>query len=189
MTSKTHIASGILTILVFSYLKDEPNFVLLLSGGILGSIIPDIDSPSSALSKQLPFISKPWSFIRKKSKKHKFKTAGNILEHRGITHTFLFITLLWCFFSIFELLSNPFITGLLLGILSHILTDMLNDKGVPLLVPIYSKRIRIAKITTGKGIEKIFFILVWVTNILIIYVLLKNVYPELFNFQFGGTPL
>ena len=66
---------------------------------------------------------------------------------------------------------------------------MLNDKGVPLLVQIYSKRIRIAKITTGKGIEKIFFILVWVTNILIIYVLLKNVYPELFNFQFGGTPL
>ncbi|VEB43121.1 Inner membrane protein ydjM [Chromobacterium violaceum] len=48
--------------------------VLLLAGGLAGSLLPDIDHPKSWLGRRIPFLSRPISYL---------------FGHRGITHSLL----------------------------------------------------------------------------------------------------
>jgi inner membrane protein len=177
MTSKTHIASGIMAALAYTYLKNDSQYIILLTGSVIGALIPDIDNRSSTLSKNLPIISKPWAFLRKKAKKLRLKKTGNILEHRGFTHSLLFLVFIYVIFYYFDIQSTPLSTGILIGIFSHIAVDMLNDRGVPLFAPIFFVKINIATITTGKKAEKIFLYIVWIVNLGLIYLNIKNYFP------------
>ncbi|MEW6008227.1 MAG: metal-dependent hydrolase [Candidatus Omnitrophota bacterium] len=120
MISVTHISFGVLlTEFILTSLGIEPNTTTLALSGI-GSLLPDIDTPKSAIGKIFP----PSKIIEQK------------YGHRQITHSWIFIII-----SLF--LFSPFIfflgllkyAGLIIGIISHIMLDMANISGVPFFYP------------------------------------------------------
>lgn len=76
---------------------------------IAGSVLPDIDSPKSLVGRHFPVVPK-------------------LLPHRTVTHSLIF-----CVAAYF---INPYLA---LGILIHILLDLLNPKGVKFLWPLKAK--------------------------------------------------
>lgn len=114
----------------------------VICGALFGSLLPDIDHPKSYIGRRLRIT----SFIVS-------KTFG----HRGIVHTpvvvFAFTTFLY--FLTMQLngmmqdISLSLIVGLGAGMLSHLLLDMMNKRGIPLLYPFTSKTFHIAKFKTG----------------------------------------
>jgi inner membrane protein len=87
---------------------------------LLGSLLPDIDSPKSALGRLLPFVSVP---------------LEQRFGHRTVTHSFLalgFLGLLLLPLAFFRLGAY---CALLLGYFSHLLADCATQSGVPLFYP------------------------------------------------------
>lgn len=168
MTGKTHAAAGTITgiLLTDAFLtsasvneeKDIPLATVLITATIVGSIFPDIDMKKSLISQLLfPFRFGYWMLE---------KIFGDKwFRHRGITHT-LILPLILAVIALIPSL-NPYIyyicIGLIFGILSHLLLDMLNPVGVPLFGPISSKTFRLLpksfSITTGTIFENVFFVL------------------------------
>lgn len=120
MISVTHISFGVLlTEFILTSLGIEPNTVTLALSGI-GALLPDIDTPKSALGRIFPFS---------KIIEHKY-------GHRQITHSWIFIVLSLVLFSPFILfLGFLKYTGIIIGVISHIMIDMANPSGVPLFYP------------------------------------------------------
>ena len=113
-------------------------------GVLLGSILPDIDHPNSFISKKARIT----SFF-----------ASKAFKHRTTTHSLLvnlvFYTLLSSLICRFDLPLKycliKFLNSLGIGIVSHILLDMLTVGGVAILYPITSKRYNLAKLNVNKG--------------------------------------
>ena len=121
MTSITHISFGILfTEFVLTSLGIRPSLQVLALSGI-GSLLPDIDTPKSSLGRIFPFS----CFIEQR------------YGHRQITHSWIFIVISIFLFSPVMLSGNGFVmyAGILMGITSHIMIDMVNLSGVPLFYP------------------------------------------------------
>jgi len=124
MISITHISfSVLLTEFIFTSLGIEPNTTILALGGI-GSLLPDIDTPKSAIGRIFPFS----------------KTIEQKYGHRQITHSWIFIIITVVFFSpfIFFLGILKYIS-IIIGITSHIMIDMVNISGVPFFYPSSSR--------------------------------------------------
>lgn len=143
MEGRTHIIGGIsagMAYLHFGGSVDED--VLFLGGLIFGAMLPDIDHTSSRIGRAVPYID---NFI------------SSVFGHRTLTHSLLFLILgYW----LFHILSWPesLEIGILLGILSHIILDMLTVQGVKFLWPV---RIRVGVpfgIRTGGSIEKVILV-------------------------------
>ena len=108
----------------------------------VGSVLPDIDTKASFLGKKVPFLS-------------------GFLKHRTFTHSLVFCAL--------SALVSPY---LFLGVLSHIIMDMCNPKGVQLFFPLWDN-IRFPIINhlfiTGSKAEKILrYLLYIVTGIYVV---------------------
>jgi inner membrane protein len=121
MTSLTHISFGILfTEFMLTSLGVKLSAPVLALSGI-SSLLPDIDTPKSALGRVFPFS----SLIEQR------------YGHRQITHSWIFIVISLFLFSPVMLLSHGYIkyAGIIMGIVSHIMIDMVNLSGVPLFYP------------------------------------------------------
>lgn len=92
-------------------------YLLCQSVGMAGGFLPDIDIPLFRIKQE-----DKYNKVKKESKKPD-DTSWHWAKHRGITHTFLFITLISAIILYFH-----FNLGLifLLGAISHILLDSLN---------------------------------------------------------------
>ena len=152
MVGKTHIAGGLALVSVSSVVLYKTGMLssdqmvvqqatLLASAG-LGALIPDIDMRGSKISRKNPIIS---FFCR------------IFLTHRGFTHSPLALLL----FSAAVLYITKKLgydygiwagMGLSIGYASHILLDMFNPKGVPLLYP-YKEKFSFGKVVTGTWVE------------------------------------
>ncbi|MFP5528202.1 metal-dependent hydrolase [Peptococcus simiae] len=125
MQGRTHLIGGLAVGLAMLSLDRfqvplEKSLVCLTAASI-GSLLPDIDTPESKLGH---FV-KPLSLALN-------KTFG----HRGITHSPLLLVILYL---LLEALVPDFHNPALFfaaGMLSHLVLDMLNHKGVPLLYPL-----------------------------------------------------
>jgi len=95
---------------------------------IIGSLLPDIDTPKSYLGHKFKLLS---SFI--------FQVFG----HRTLTHSILLITIIF-FIVVIIWGMNTIIVGLTIGIVMHILGDMLTGK-VACLYPMNKKKIGFLK--------------------------------------------
>lgn len=139
---------------------------------VIGALAPDIDHPNSLASTANPFM-RVVSFIVRKEiipaiavclnsisviiGKAGIKIKDARTGHRGpITHSPLG-ALLWtlpvaivCGFS--SIAAKFFF----IGIMSHIIADMLNPQGAPFLYPFISKNISLARIRTGSWEEQLF---------------------------------
>ena len=105
----------------------KPN--IFIGGAVIGGLLPDIDCPTSMLGSSI----KPLSEIIK-------ATVG----HRTLFHSVLFVFIVGALISIYNVTLG---IGLALGIVSHIILDLLTPRtyGVAFLYPFYTKRIKLCK--------------------------------------------
>ena len=122
MMAPTHIAFGLFTttglfsLFSLSLHKDYP----ALGAVILGSLLPDVDSPNSSLGRWLPFVSIPLE-----------RRWG----HRTITHCLLAVGVLGVASGPLVFYRTTMFAALLIGYLSHLLADCATKSGVPLFHP------------------------------------------------------
>ncbi|WP_303785304.1 metal-dependent hydrolase [Azovibrio restrictus] len=147
MMAFTHIAAGGASALVLSDLlhAQAAQAVLLLAGGVLGGMLPDIDHPASAFGRRVLPVS---------------MTIAAIFGHRGITHSFIAVAAMlfaaWYALHSFEWhpgYSMPFVLGVSAGYLSHLVCDWLANSGVPLLWPMQRRFAAPVTIQTGSPVE------------------------------------
>lgn len=141
MMHYTHNAGGIFaTALYFTYVppQDVMTLGIGLVAGAIGGLLPDIDHGGSTISKKAGIIG---------------TVISKLLTHRGVAHT----PLLWAliFGGLYYALPQYFfiLCPMFIGVLSHLLLDALNPKGVPLLAPLYCEKIHFLNIKTGGKIE------------------------------------
>ena len=119
------------------------NAGVVVASSWLGSLLPDIDHPTSTMSKKFFLVSIPYRIMQFIF--GKFKYTKDFVGHRGITHSLLFLSIpiLLMLFAF----SNPWLDlamlGLSVGIFSHLFMDMLNPMGVPLFLPFAKKKFRL----------------------------------------------
>lgn len=139
MRGKSHFVCGIAggAILAATFYRYFESPVLtsatVVVGSCLGSLIPDIDSPTSAIGT----VVKPIS-----------KLVNKAFGHRTITHSGLwFVPLILLLFKI----QNGLLFGYIGGYFSHLLSDTLTKGGVPWLYPLKRKRYKLSRIRSGDG--------------------------------------
>lgn len=149
MVGKTHVIGGVAlacaTATVCPSLAPSSVGVLgtalFMSGVSFGALLPDIDTNSTV--SHYPVFNVISFFAR----------FLKIVHHRGVTHSLLMVI----FSLLFGVITGAILgvggflfgAGMTIGIISHILLDMLNPTGVQLLYPIPAK-ISLAGITTGR---------------------------------------
>lgn len=148
MKGSTHLALGAaLGVAIGSqaaqYTGSLPLGIISATACIAGSLFPDIDIQGSRISRRAKLLS---------------KTASFAFGHRGFLHSPLFLVVfsavLWTFLPCYVIL------GFCVGFISHLVLDLLNPAGIPLLFP-YKKRYSILKIPSGAKIQSLFVILLW----------------------------
>lgn len=172
MEGKTHVlgAEAICLSLTVSGIYHPESLIaageFFIAAGI-GALLHDIDTEHSTVSNKHRVIS---FFVRL------------FCTHRGFTHSLLACGILFSLGMILTVFFPvlPAVNGLTLGVLSHILLDMLNPKGVCLFFP-WKKKISIGKIRTGGVIEKIFFLCLVV---LCGYLIFRMVQPYISGLSF-----
>ncbi len=154
MLWKTHLAFGLLLgLLIKEYVGSSFSW---LNVAIIGfaALLPDVDTPMSFIGRRAKIISYPLKLF---------------FEHRGFTHSFLFMGViaaigLWVFPE-----YNAYFIAVVIGILAHVFLDCLTKDGVRLLWPF---RFRLKGwLRTGGVVERIFF---WGVVALIVYLVAKN---------------
>lgn len=129
MNYKAHAAGAILTTASVYYIEMKlgasMNIALLISGGIIGGLLPDIDEPESFIGKMV----RPLSGWIKRT-----------VWHRTFTHSLVFIIITTLIAGMFD---KTFAVGVELGMLSHIILDICDGRGtgVAFLYPICKKRL------------------------------------------------
>lgn len=158
MQWKTHIFGGSVAggvILTAYFNKDfslgsEPLFLVpaTMAMAVLGGLFPDIDLETSKVGQH----AKTMSFI-----------VNRFFGHRTIFHAPLFYLLLYLFLREPLQQYHILLLAFTAGALSHIVLDMCNAKGIPLLYPAKGNY-HIAKVKNGGKTEKaIFFSLITLT--------------------------
>lgn len=104
----------------------------------LGSLLPDIDHPSSWVGRRVPVISRP---------------LAAVFGHRGVTHSALAV-LACLIFLRWRGYNRPVIDPLVIGYLSHLVADLLTSSGLRLAWP-SQKRQAIPLCRTGSFGESI----------------------------------
>jgi len=122
MTAPTHIAFGLLTVAgSFSFFsmplhRNLPAVVC----AIIGSVLPDIDSPNSYIGRVLPYASIP---------------IERQWGHRTITHSLLCLLALSVMIWPLLIFQTPCYAAVILGYMSHLIADCATKSGVPLFYP------------------------------------------------------
>jgi len=105
MTSKTHVALGLLTSLVILHNNPDLSTYLVVSGVCIGSLLPDLDTQHSDPSQIFPPVS--W-------------LIDKFTKHRGFTHT-MFPLLLIISYYYFD--NDPCL-WLGIGACTHLILDV-----------------------------------------------------------------
>ena len=180
MTAPTHITFSVLfTEFILTSLSIEPTYTALASS-TLGSLLPDIDTPKSAVGRVFPFLSIPIE--------HKF-------GHRQITHSWIFIAVCMILFLPLLLFKKFLIySSLVLGVISHILIDMANTTGVPFFYPYYARFVfpenKSSRIEVGSKKEFILLaVLIFITTLTtpISFIGYKSLFYRLSQTTYGAV--
>ena len=146
MTAPTHIVFGLLTAAGSFSLFSMPLHRNLpaVACAILGSVLPDIDSPNSYIGRVLPFASIP---------------IERQWGHRTITHSLLCLLALSVIIWPLLVWQPACYAAVLLSYMSHIVADCATKSGVPLFYPYPavcvfpgSAKYRIKTGSSGEGI-------------------------------------
>ena len=158
MRAPTHLAFGLFCATsAFSLAaRALPSDGPALGAVVLGSLLPDLDSPKSALGRLLPFVSLP---------------IEQRWGHRTLTHSLLVLIGLGVVLLPLYVLCPTVYAGFLLGYAAHLLADCLTKSGVPLCYPHLShyvlpghERYRVHTGSTGE--------ILWLVILLLLLVLI-----------------
>lgn len=142
------MAAGILcgeAVVIVQNITDlsEGSFVVMAAA--VGSLLPDIDHPQSMLAKS------------NRTTKTVSGVVSSVTQHRGFTHTLVFAALMWVLVTRvaahFDTISNDVVISFMLGFLSHLFLDTLNERGVMWFWPIFCKHLHLLRIRTGSFVE------------------------------------
>lgn len=149
MTYITHALGGAIAgaaVASLMAVDDKVAVAAIMTGAVLGSLLPDIDHTRSKISKSSA-AAQVASYA-----------VSAISKHRGFFHTPLFILLIAAVLSmaiqfglsgeIHHIAWMAYI-GLIPGMLSHLLLDTCNPGGIMWLYPIKSKRFSLLPIKTS----------------------------------------
>jgi len=141
MTGTTHIGAGLITGIAISKHMAAPPLqsALIVGAAVAGSLLPDIDTCTSKLGRRIA----PVSFA-----------VELVIGHRTLLHSLLPYVLLYILGSINFPDYRIFILSAGSGVLTHLLLDMMNPSGVPLLWP-WNKRLHIAPFQTKGIVDRI----------------------------------
>lgn len=161
MTARTHDAfafASLVTVSVF-FPPESLNLATLaisIIGADIGSLIPDMDGAGNRLWDLLPAGDNLGKILRRLFYKHR------TLTHSIIGILGIYKTLEWV---LFKYLNSSFVdpgiilVSIMVGYVSHILSDSLTEEGVPLLFPLKFNfgfpPIKKIRIKTGKWFENI----------------------------------
>lgn len=120
MTAPTHITFGALCYFVTAAAMQWPVTTSAVATAALGSLLPDIDLPTSAVGRPLFPIS---------------RALNEQIGHRTLTHSVIGILLLVMILLPLFLLAPLIFWALVVGYLSHLLIDTENKAGIELLYP------------------------------------------------------
>lgn len=136
-----------------------PELLIFYGSCLVGALLPDICHPGSFTGRRTKYLS---------------KNISRIFGHRTITHSILFIILMYWLTSTFTFQFSELIqTGVLVGILSHLLLDALTVRGIQLFYPIPIRvRLPFYLKTASKGEA--------VVNSLLIILTLFTIYKQMF---------
>lgn len=191
MNGKTHQLIGFTSSLAFATVIYSTSNVSLsicatiIVGSCLGSYIPDMDHPGSTLGRKIGIISHPinllsklFASIHKKTKGKISLKLSEIFAHRGIFHAPIFwIVIMGLLFWKIPLLISVeavrnaiigMLTGVGIGIGMHLFADMFNPTGIPILMPIFNKKLSLGRIVTGSKNE-------WVVLVFCLLIIACNV--------------
>lgn len=106
MTSKTHVALGLLVGLAITKYYPSQDIYIVVSGACIGSLLPDLDTKKSDPSQIFPIIS---------------SIVDRFTKHRGFTHTIFPLLLIILYYQ------YKYIPFLMLGVgsISHALIDVI----------------------------------------------------------------
>lgn len=165
MTGKTHSAAGVLigAVVATQHQLDifEMATCIVVSG--LASILPDVCHTRSKVGQRLPILS------------HLIK---HLFGHRTFTHSLLFLL---CIYFLLHTIETPnyYMIGIICGMLSHVILDMLTPKGVHLFFPI-PLRIRFPlHFKTGGMVD---LSLATAFSFVTLYVLFESTMKQLFEY-------
>lgn len=105
------VASAASYFALHTQIADFGDPVLFIGTAAVGSLIPDLDSPTSTLGRLVP----PVSHI-----------IAKLFGHRGLTHDVIFIGIL----TVLSLYFYPMMFGFWFGYWSHLLLDSLTVRGI-----------------------------------------------------------
>jgi inner membrane protein len=165
MTARTHDLAAITAFGIVATIQTVrpvtvATALLALLFNQIGGIFPDIDQPTAPFWRNLP-IGRLFG-----------RTFDKLLGgHRFLTHSLIGLALTgWLFHWLFHMLNllvpkmDAHIVwwAFMIGVVSHLFTDLFTKEGIPLLLPIPVKfgipPIRAFRLTTGKLGEKAFFL-------------------------------
>ncbi len=173
MTARTHDAfafASLITVAAF-YPPQTLNLATLIAcilGTDIGALTPDLDGGGNRLWHLLPAGEKTGRILRRL-----------FYKHRTLTHSLVGAFLIYKFFEwlLLRFLNpqvldpNLILASIMIGYLSHLLSDSFTEEGIPLLFPINLSLgfppIRSWRMKTGKWFEKfivypsIWIYLVW----------------------------
>lgn len=150
MLFRTHFAFAVLFILAVIGFVDLKIFFVIF--GLIGFIIPDLDTKSSKFGKSIFF--RPMQFF---------------LKHRGFLHSLAFGILVGLILTLF---LPVFGLGFFVGYSSHIFSDSFTKEGIAPFWPL--KKRSYGFIETGSYTESIlFYSLVFIDTILLVFLYLK----------------
>lgn len=117
MMARQHLEFAAITSVTAAYYLTGTNIevfdypLLFMGTALLGSLVPDIDSPNSAIGSSLPHLS---LWINRK------------FEHRTVTHDLL----LWTIVAVICSIIFPLSLGFWYGYLGHLLIDAFTTSGI-----------------------------------------------------------
>lgn len=184
MQCKTHIAFGVAVSATMVHTTDVKTLLITIAGATIGSALPDLDSYNSEFSQILNKITAiivstviicaviSYVFgIDIIDKIVQFKSATNILigtliflfvsilgsytKHRTFMHSVTCMGIYYFVLSTF--LSQSFTIPFVVGMLSHIVLDLLNHVGVAVLCPFSDKRFCLDLCDSNGLVNKILF--------------------------------
>lgn len=112
------------------------HLIILLLLTLLGSLLPDIDTPTSTLGRFVPFI-------------------GAIIPHRTITHTIWIVLVMGIAIFIFG--GNAYFIALWIGYILHIIEDTFSRQGIAWFYPIDGYRTYGSGAVVKRGRDPKFF--------------------------------
>ncbi|MGI2115554.1 metal-dependent hydrolase (plasmid) [Shewanella sp. HL-SH4] len=132
------IVTAAVTVVTIGYIDIPLPLWLVVMSILFGSLLPDLDHPSSTIGKRVLFISIPLSAI---------------FGHRKITHSIWPILLTIWLVNFDNSTASALVLCLSIGYLSHLLGDIFTDSGIPFFWPLSFRFKSPIPVTTGGPFE------------------------------------